>query len=235
MQITMIGHSTLVIEMAGKKIITDPYFGLRGHIAYRRLAPPAQPREALTDVDVVLVSHNHWDHIDRAYFHMLSSDVPVIAPNRVKWATSLRGAKNVVGIQPWESRQFGTVVITGVPATHLTVTVGFVIQGEGRQVYFAGDTFYRPFMEQIGRQFQLDVALMPVTTYRIPMTMGEKSAVRAVGDLEPGYVIPIHLGVEPRSPLLRTRQTPEGFIRRLHTAELDTEVILLKEGESWSL
>lgn len=235
MQITMIGHSTLVIDIAGKKIITDPYFGLRGHIAYRRLAPPAQPRQALTDVDLVLVSHNHWDHIDRPYFHMLSSDVPVMAPNRVKWATSLRGAKNVVGIQPWESHQFGTVEITGVPATHLTVTVGFVIQGEGRQVYFAGDTFYRPFMEQIGRRFQLDVALMPVTTYRIPMTMGEKSAVRAVRDLEPDYVIPIHLGVEPRSPLLRTRQTPEGFIGQLHEAGLDAEVILLKEGERWTL
>jgi len=145
------------------------------------------------------------------------------------------GAKNVVGIQPWESHQFGTVEITGVPATHLTVTVGFVIQGEGRQVYFAGDTFYCPFMERIGQRFQLDVALMPVTTYRIPMTMGEKSAVRAVRDLEPDYVIPIHLGVVPRSPLLRTSHTPEGFMRRLHEAGLDVEVILLKKGERWTL
>ena len=62
MRITMIGHSTVLIEAGGMKILTDPYFGTWGNPAYKRLAPPARKREELRDVDLVLVSHNHWDH-----------------------------------------------------------------------------------------------------------------------------------------------------------------------------
>jgi L-ascorbate metabolism protein UlaG (beta-lactamase superfamily) len=89
-------------------------------------------------------------------------------------------------------------------------------------------------MNRIGERFRLDVALIPVTTFRIPMTMGESGAVRAVRDLAPAVVIPIHQGVRPRSPLLRTKQTPEGFARRVAAAGLRTEVVLLREGQSWS-
>ena len=88
-------------------------------------------------------------------------------------------------------------------------------------------------MEEIGQWFQLDAALIPVTTFRIPMTMGEKRAVRAVRDLAPAVVIPIHLGVRPRSPLLRTSHTPEGFQRRVEKTGLDAQAIILREGESW--
>ena len=115
---------------------------------------------------------------------------------------------------------------------HFAITHGFIITSEGKQVYFAGDTFYAPFMAEVGRRFKLDVALIPVTTFRIPMTMGEKQAVRAVQELKPRLVIPIHLGVQPRSPLLRTNHTPEGFIRRLREAGLETDVALLQIGES---
>lgn len=234
MRITMIGHSTVLIESEGKRIITDPYFGSWGHLAYKRLAPPAKKRDQLKDVDLVLISHNHWDHTDSQYLRLLADDVPVIVPNWVKWQTRLKGAKNVTGIKAWQSQYFGQVTVTAVPAVHLAVTVGFVVQSEGKQVYFAGDTYYGPFMEEIGQRFQLDVALMPVTTYRIPMTMGEKGAVRAVQALKPTIVIPIHLAVAPRSPLLRTDHTPEGFTRRLREARSTAKVVILQEGETWA-
>jgi L-ascorbate metabolism protein UlaG (beta-lactamase superfamily) len=74
---------------------------------------------------------------------------------------------------------------------------------------------------------------MPVSTYRIPLTMGEKGAVKAARDLRAGTVIPIHLGVQPRSPLLRTGQSPEGFEQRLREAGLHTEVVHLEDGDTW--
>jgi L-ascorbate metabolism protein UlaG (beta-lactamase superfamily) len=74
---------------------------------------------------------------------------------------------------------------------------------------------------------------MPVTTFRIPMTMGEAAAVKAVRALNPKTVIPIHLGITPRSPLLRTKHSPEGFTRRLRAAGLNVEVKVLHDGESW--
>ncbi|HUT20606.1 MAG TPA: MBL fold metallo-hydrolase [Anaerolineae bacterium] len=235
MQVTMIGHSTVLIETGGQKILTDPYFGLWGHIAYARLAPPAKTREELRDVEVVLISHNHWDHTDRAFLHALDEDVPVLAPSWAKWMTKLLGAKTLVGMKAWETKRFRTLAVTAVPAWHTAVTIGYVVESGGKRVYFAGDTYYGPFMKEIGQRFQLDLALMPVTTFRTPMTMGEKSAVRAVRDLRPSVVIPIHLGVRPRSPLLRTSHTAGGFARRVSEAGLGTQVVLLKEGESWAL
>jgi L-ascorbate metabolism protein UlaG (beta-lactamase superfamily) len=113
--------------------------------------------------------------------------------------------------------------------------VGWVVQTEDSCVYFAGDTYHRPFMAEIGRRFAIDVALMPVSTFRIPLTMGEKSAIKAARDLRAETVIPIHFGVQPRSPLLRTQQSPEGFERRLGQAGLDTRVLHITDGESWEV
>lgn len=232
MKITVIGHSTVLIEAGGQKILTDPWFGTWGNPAYGRLTPPAMRREELRDVNLVLVSHNHFDHIDRRFLRGLADDVPVLAPRLSGWMTRLYGARNLVGMKAWEERRFSHVTVTATPAIHVATTVGFVIQAEGKSVYFAGDTFYGAFMRDIGQRFQVDVALMPVITYLIPMTMGEQGAVRAVQDLNPGVVIPIHLGLRPRSPLLRTNHTPEGFARRLHAAGVRAGVVILKEGES---
>jgi L-ascorbate metabolism protein UlaG (beta-lactamase superfamily) len=234
MQITMIGHSTVLIETGGQKILTDPYFGLWGNIAYARLAPPARTREELPSLDLVLISHNHWDHTDREFLRTLGEDVPVLAPHGVTWMTKLYGAKRLIGTKAWETKHFGALTVTAVPAWHIVVTHGYVVEHEGKRVYFAGDTYYGPFMREIGQRFQLDVALIPVTTFRIPMTMGESAAVRAVHHLNPSVVIPIHLGVKPRSPLLRTNHTAEGFARRVSEAELEAEIVILKEGESWT-
>jgi L-ascorbate metabolism protein UlaG (beta-lactamase superfamily) len=138
-----------------------------------------------------------------------------------------------VGMRPWSTWTMDGFVVHAVPALHMATTIGFVLQAEGRTVYFAGDTYFRPFHRKIGQAFRPDVALIPVTTYRIPMTMGEKGATRAAVVLQPAVVIPIHLGLQPRSPLLRTRQTPEGFARRLAAVQPSTKVVILEEGESW--
>ena len=235
MHITLIGHSTVLIEAAGKKILTDPWFGLGGNFFYARLRPPAKMRQELTDVNLVLASHHHWDHTDNQYLCLLAQNVPIIVPRQTHWLTKLYGAKNVIGITAWESHHFGEITVTAVPAFHITFTVGFVIQAEGKQIHFAGDTFYHPAMRRIGQQFQLDAALIPVTTFRIPMTMGEKGAVRAVQALKPSTVLPVHLGVRPRLPWLRTNHTPEGFIKRLRETGLTTPVVILREGESWTI
>jgi len=234
MRITVIGHSTVLIEADGKKILTDPYWGKWGNLAYARLGIPAKSRQELSAVDAVLISHDHWDHVDGKYLRLLG-DTPVIVPHPTRWLIKLLGGRNVSGIKVWESISIGGIAITAVPAVHLTATVGYVLESENRRVYFAGDTFYRSFMGDLGRKYQLDVALMPVTTYRIPMTMGEKQAVQAVQVLKPAVVIPIHLGIKPRSFLLRTDQTPEHFAQRLAESGIATRVVILRDGESYAV
>lgn len=233
MRITLVGHSSVILESAGTRLLTDPYFGTFGHIAYSRVTPPAVSRSELEELDAVLVSHGHWDHTDRRFFRGLDAAVPVLVPAGTSLLLRLKGVRNAVPMKTWHSLRIGGLAVTAVPASHLARTVGFVIQNLGSCVYFAGDTFYRPFMAEIGRRFSIDVALMPVTTFRIPMTMGEKGAVKAVRDLNASTVIPIHRGVQPRSPLLRTRQSTEGFAGRLRAAGVRSEVVTLAEGESW--
>jgi L-ascorbate metabolism protein UlaG (beta-lactamase superfamily) len=234
MNITLVGHGTVLIESDGQKIITDPYFGLWGNLVYKRLSHPAKSREKYVDVTLVLLSHNHWDHTDRTYFRLLSETIPVFTPKRAVWMTKLKGARNVTGIKTWESLQSGKIKITAVPAIHASLASGFIIEIEGKQLYFTGDTYYNPSMKRIGKRFQLDVASMPVTTFRIPPTMGERSAVWAVRDLDPKTIIPIHRGIVPRSPFLRTKQTPEKFENRLRAAGLENKVVILKDGETWN-
>jgi len=224
MRITIIGHSTVLLECDGTRLLTDPYFGTFGHLAYARVSPPATSRDDVGRLDGVLVSHGHWDHTDRSFFRGLDRQVPVIVPSGTSPLMHLKGARTIVPVRRWQSLRLGGLVVTAVPAMHIVRTTGFVIQNEGACVYFSGDTFYRPFMAEIGRRFPIDVALLPVTTYRIPMTMGEKGAVRAARDLGAATVIPIHLGVQPRSPLMRTRQTTKGFERRLRDAGGEEEV-----------
>ena len=235
MKISMIGHSTVLIETANLRILTDPYFGLRGNLAYARLRPPAASRAELANVDLVMVSHNHFDHTDRAYFRALPESVPVLAPARAAWVTRLKGAKHVVGIKPWQRHQVGPVSIVAVPAWHSAIAAGYIIESEGRRVYFSGDTYFAGFMKRIAREFPPDVALMPVASFRVPPTMGERGALSAVKVLAPKTVIPIHLGIAPRSPLLRTSQSPEHFAARLGQNAAQTAVVHLREGESCEL
>jgi L-ascorbate metabolism protein UlaG (beta-lactamase superfamily) len=227
MQITLIGHSTVLIEGGGMKILTDPFFKTWGNPAYRRSMPPACSRQELKDVDLVLVSHTHWDHVDSQYFKLIGKAVPVFASSLVEGLAKLSGAQNVVGLQLWQRRKFDGLTLTAVPAIHMAPAAGFIIQVEDKTIYFAGDTFYGRFMEKIAREFTIDVALLPVSTYRIPMTMSENGALKAVKTLKPKVVIPIHLGLEPRLAVMRTQQTAEGFSKKVLQDDLETKVILL--------
>ena len=232
MKLTMIGHSTILIETDRGRLITDPFFNRWGNPAIGRIEPPSCDWQDLPKVDGVLVSHDHWDHVCPAYFRSLGQ-TPVMTPRISGGVFRLMGVGNQVGLDAWESTVVHGIRITAVPAIHITFSVGYVIGAEGRCIYFAGDTYYRPFMAEIARRFKLDAALIPVIGYRIPMTMGEREAVHAVQDLQPRVIIPIHLGLSPGLSWLRTGDSVDGFSRRLADRESTAEVVILRAGEVW--
>lgn len=131
--------------------------------------------------------------------------------------------------------QIRGVKITAVPAIHITFSTGFVVEAEGKTVYFAGDTYYRPFFGEIAKHFNVDAALIPIIGYRIPMTMDERRAVHAVLDLQPRVVIPIHLSLSPRLPWLRTNDSVAGFTHRLADRQSPAVVHHLQPGESLTI
>jgi L-ascorbate metabolism protein UlaG (beta-lactamase superfamily) len=234
--ILMVGHSTVLIEVQGQKILTDPHFGIEGNRFYERIAPPALRSEACCDVNLVLVSHNHWDHVDRDLFRLLSPEVPILVPGRALWLrTKLRPeAKNVIGLNVWKSQSFGGVRITAVPALHDAIAAGFILETQEGQLYFSGDTYYHSFMKRIGERWKLDVALIPVANAGLPLTMGQRGAVNAIRDLLPKVVIPIHMGMRPRFSFLRTHDTADGFAKKIQEKNLATRVVILREGEVWN-
>jgi L-ascorbate metabolism protein UlaG (beta-lactamase superfamily) len=229
----MVGHSTVLIEMAGVRILTDPWFGTWGNPAFRRLQPPAFTREALRDIDLVLLSHHHWDHRDDRFFRMLPQTTPVFVPGRSAWLSRLHGVRKAEGLHPWHERSLGALTITAVPAVHMATTIGFVLSSDEHRIYFSGDTYYGAWMARVGEQLRPDVALMPVTSFRLPMTMGEVGAVKAAKALKVKVVIPIHQGLQPRLPAMRTCESADGFARRTRAAGLSLDVIILKPGEVW--
>jgi L-ascorbate metabolism protein UlaG (beta-lactamase superfamily) len=234
MRVTQIGHSTVLVEAAGTRLILDPYFGRRGNPAYRRRVPAARSREACLDVDAVLISHAHFDHVDRRYLRAIGKDVPVFAPCRVAWLIALMCGREIESVIPWRQFMVGKAYVIPVTARHTTPGVGYVISIEGKTLYFAGDTYVGRFMKEVGDRFHPDVCLMPVARFRIPTTMGNAGAIEAARLIRPRTIIPIHLGLEPRLPALRRAETAESFRRLARRERLAADIVSLEPGESYS-
>ena len=212
------------------RIVTDPYFSTGGNMAYKRVRPPALSREELCNADLVLVSHPHFDHVDGAFLRMLPAETPVVTSAVGSAALRIMGCKNITAARPWQRLRFDPVAVNVVPASHFGMTVGFVIEAEGKQVYFAGDTFYGAFMGKIGERFKLALAMMPVATFLIPMTMGNGGAVKAADKLGAAAILPIHEALQQGAR--RRKETVETFKTRLKESGSKARVVVLKEGAS---
>lgn len=230
MKVTLVGHSTVIVESGGQRILFDPWFG-RGNLAYRRLEPPGLTRAQVGRVDAVFLSHTHFDHFDRAYLHSLPAEVPLFAPVLGRFWAMLKAGRRIRPLSRWESIRLGEVEVTAVPARHVGPTLGYVVRHGESALYFAGDTYYGRFMAEIARRFHPQVCLIPVATFRLPLTMGNGGAVQATRTLGPRLIIPIHLGITPRSPLLRRKEDASTFREQLQAAGLRTEVRVLRPGE----
>ena len=204
MRITYLGHATLLIEVDGLKVLTDPL--LRRRIMHLRRVVPGPTREQLAEVDVVLISHAHHDHLDTRSLRMVGGTPRVLCPEPARRAVAGTGlTPEVMGVGGYV--QMGDVEITAVRADHdgrrfpqdrRSDAVGFVVRGPGGSVYFAGDTGW---FEEIGEVGEVDVALLPVAGWgpRLgPGHLDPEEAARAVALIRPRFAIPIHWGTYER-------------------------------------
>lgn len=217
MKLTWLGHATVVIDTAGGRLVTDPV--LRSRVAHlrRHAAPVTAPEE----VDAVLLSHLHYDHLDMPSLRMLGA--PIVAPPG-SWRTLRRLRLVISELQVGQRIAVGGASVTAVQAIHdgrrspLATrrdddTVGYVVAADGQRVYFAGDTELFDGMRGLG---PLDVALVPIWGWgpRLgPGHMNPDEAAAALALLQPVVAIPIHWGTF----------LPIGGYRR-HQALLQTPV-----------
>jgi L-ascorbate metabolism protein UlaG (beta-lactamase superfamily) len=240
--ITWVGHATVLIELDGVRLLTDPV--LRGRVGplLRVAAPPAPGVDA--GIDGVLLSHLHADHVDPPSLRGLSATPAVAGADACRWLTA-RGLSDVRGLRPGEVAEFGPVSVTATPATHdarrrplggpRAEPMGYVVRGS-RSVYFAGDTDLFEAMRDL--RGLVDVALLPVWGWGPSLGtghLGPESAAQAAALIAPAVAIPIHWGTFVVAPLAWTRRDDERPAREFSAfAQRDAsgvEVRVLAPGE----
>jgi L-ascorbate metabolism protein UlaG (beta-lactamase superfamily) len=200
--IEFLGHSSLVLELDGVRLLTDPALRERIGPLQRTVAEPAD--RALEGIDVVLVSHLHWDHLDLPSLRRVPRSARIVVPAGAgAWLRS-QGFDHVVEAAPRERLDLGGLTIEPVPARHggtrpplgpTTQALGYVIRGS-RSVWFAGDTDLHPGMAAL--RGMVDIAFLPVWGWgpvlRRGVHLDPARAAAAAGLVGVGTAVPIHWG-----------------------------------------
>lgn len=205
--ITWIGHSTFYLQVGGLNIWTDPVFANRMGFA-KRLAGPGYLPEELPNADVVLISHGHYDHLDYPSLRRLQGDPLFLVPVGLGAAFRRKGYR-AEEFGWWQECELQGVKLTFVPAQHwvrrgpfdmnTSLWGGWMIEGAGGSVYFAGDSGYFQGFKEIGDRFDIDYALMPIGAYEPEWFMrmqhvSPEEAVQAHLDVKAKYMVPMHYG-----------------------------------------
>jgi L-ascorbate metabolism protein UlaG (beta-lactamase superfamily) len=214
--LTWAGHASFVLQVGGKTLLLDPVWSERIPGGIRRLQPPGVRLEGLPPVDGVLLSHNHYDHLDLPTLKRLGAGVPLYVPAGLGRWLRRRGFTNVQEFDWWESATIGTLRVEFVPAHHWSrrgildtnrsLWGGWVVAGGSRKVYFAGDTAFGTFFRQIGRRHpDLDLAILPIGAYAPRVRNGSahtdpEESVAAFQDLGARVMVPMHWGTFRLSP-----------------------------------
>ncbi|HEU4641281.1 MAG TPA: MBL fold metallo-hydrolase, partial [Gemmatimonadaceae bacterium] len=180
---TWIGHSTVLVQLGGLNVLTDPMWSRRASpfrwIGPSRLTPPGLPLDHLPPIDLVLLSHDHYDHLDVDSVRALAAAHPGagwMAPLGLSPLLERLGVRRVTELGWWDEATAGEARVASVPAQHFsargvhdrgrTLWCGWVVRVGGRALYFAGDTGHHPEFRTIGERFgPFDLSLLPIGAY----------------------------------------------------------------------
>jgi len=244
-RVTFLGHATILVEIDGVRILTDPI--LRERVGPLTRTSGAPDQALWSDIDAVLISHSHWDHLDYGSLKMMGFGIPILARTGMAGEFRRRGFGDVTEMEPGDVKQVGGVRVEAVHAEHkgfgppvggTDLCLGFIIHGS-RSLYFAGDTAFFAGMSEF--DIGLDLALLPVwgwgPTAKPQEHLDPMGAARAAAVIKPRIAVPIHwgtlhpVGFRWMRPSTRI-DPPHQFAQLVRRMAPDTTVRVLPNGGS---
>jgi L-ascorbate metabolism protein UlaG (beta-lactamase superfamily) len=244
-RIEYVGHATVLIEMDGVRVLTDPV--LRNRVVHLRRAVGVDA-SAPGDVDAALISHLHFDHLDKPSLQRLGKGTQIVLPRGAARLLRRKGFSEVTEISAGEELTIGSLRVTATPAHHderrlplgvRAEPLGYIVRASS-SVYFAGDTDLFDGMAEIG---PVDVGLIPIAGWGPglgPGHMDAERAAQALPLLRPRVAIPIHWGTyyPVHLGLIRLPRfvdlPPTLFVRHAAALAPDVDVRVLRPGEATS-
>ena len=240
-----VGHATVLVDIGGFRILTDPF--LRDRLGPLERHGPVPDVEGLGDIDLVVISHGHPDHFDRRSLATLRGRPVVVVPRGLGEAVESATAREVIELSAGDKVDIEGVAIRAVPARHWISPgsprahpLGYLIDA-GTRIYFAGDTGRTRWMSDL--EGAVDVALLPVWTWGPhlgPGHLGPRSAAEVLRDIRPAIAVPIHWGTLYPRRLHRVWRSPldepgDRFARQATTIAPDVDVRVLRPGDTTQL
>jgi L-ascorbate metabolism protein UlaG (beta-lactamase superfamily) len=245
-RLTFVGHSTVLLEIGGGRILTDPI--LRDRVLHIRRHAGAVEAEFFDAIDAVLISHLHPDHLDPPSLRRVGKDVSIVAPAGSAGLLRRYGFKNVTEIAVGESAEVSGAKIEAVAVAHdgrrypigpQVQALGYVVRGDA-SVFFAGDT--APF--DASGLSDIDVALLPIAGWgpnlRDAHHLNPRTAAEAAAVIKPKVAVPIHWGTMLRYGLGRRSHEilvlpAEKFVAHMSEMAPGVEARVIEPGESTSI
>lgn len=209
-RITWIGHSSCLISLGRQQVLIDPVFSRRIGLCYPRHGQPGMLPDDLPPLSLLLITHNHYDHLDAASIDALPRDVPVLVPAGLGRWFQRRGFARTTELKWWESVARDDLTVTFVPARHWSRRTpfdqnrswwgGYVISDGTTQIYHAGDSAQFNGFAEIGRRFpNLNAALLPIGAYEPRWFMehqhlNPEQATDALQATGAKVMLPLHYG-----------------------------------------
>lgn len=250
--VTWIGHATLLVQMDGVNVLTDPHFGeIASPVRFagpRRLVPPGVRFEDLPTIHAAVISHDHWDHLDLPTVQRLSREhqTRFFVPLGLKAWLQARGVRDVVEMDWWEQQEFRGVTFVCTPVQHSSgrwlhdqnsrLWSSWVVQSKTRRMLFLGDTGYHPSLAEIKKLGPFDLVLMPVGGYSSfhrghPNHVNPEEAVQLFEEVGGRLMVPMHWGTFDmnREPL---DEPPARMLKEALKRGVEERIAILNPGQT---
>jgi L-ascorbate metabolism protein UlaG (beta-lactamase superfamily) len=239
--VTWIGHASFLIQTHEVNVLIDPIWS-KWLKVIKRLKKPGFEIHHLPEIDFVLVTHAHFDHLDRRTLRRVAADQPIVVPIGVGNLVHDLGFHIVHELDYWQTVILGPIDVSLTPCYHWGARFladlhrgfgGFVISVDDRTIFHCGDSAYFPGFREIGEHYKIDIALLPIGAYDAPtgreVHMNPEEAVKAFNELGAKTLVPMHygtfrLGFEP------LHEPPERLLACARAHGIEEKVLVMTEG-----